>query len=68
MILLMTSLHRTCFDFLFGTEIFGFCALMMSFFSCIAVATEIKNEEIRVQNVKIGGIRKSLNEFIIFDL
>ena len=36
---------------------------MKSFFSCIAVATELKNEEIRVRNVKIAGKRKSLNEF-----
>ena len=40
---------------------------MKSFFNCIAIATEFKNEEIRVQNVKIAGKRKSLNEFIVYD-
>ena len=50
---------------MFGTDIFGFCALMKSFFNCIAIATEFENEEIKVQNVEIAGKRKSLNEFII---
>ncbi len=36
---------------------------MKSFFGGIAIATELKNEEIRVHNVKIAGKRKSLNEF-----
>jgi hypothetical protein len=31
----------------------------------MAVATELKNEEIRVQNVKIAGKGKSLNEFFL---
>tara|TARA_R110002051_G_scaffold285911_1_gene348229 strand:+ start:61 stop:255 length:195 start_codon:yes stop_codon:yes gene_type:complete len=48
---------------LFETENEGFCALMKSFFSSIAVATVLKNGKIRVQNVKFAGKRKSLNHF-----
>ena len=48
---------------MFGTESFGFCALMKSFFSCIALATELKKEEIRVQNAKCVGKRLTEDEF-----
>jgi len=48
---------------LFGTEIFGFCFLTLSFFYGIALAPELKYGEIRVQNVEIAGKRKCLNEF-----
>jgi len=36
---------------------------MKSFFGSIAIATVLKNGEIRVQNVKFAGKRKSLNHF-----
>ncbi len=35
---------------MFGTDIFGFCALMKSFFYCIAIATEFKNEGVKCEN------------------
>jgi hypothetical protein len=52
---------------LFGTENEGFCALISPIFSCIAIATVLKIGEIRVQNAKFVGKRKSLNDFNTFD-
>jgi len=54
---------RTRLEFLFGTEIFGFCALMKVFSSGIAVATVGGKDKIRVQNVKIAGKRETQDEF-----
>lgn len=48
---------------MFGTENEGFCAVLKSFFDCIAIATEAKNGKIRVQNVKFAGIRLTQDEF-----
>jgi hypothetical protein len=55
---------RSDLNFLFGTESEGFCAPMKSIFSSIAIATVLKIGEIRVQNVKFVGKRKSLNHFV----
>jgi len=39
---------------LFGTEIFGFCALIKAFLSSKAIATVREKDKIRVQNVEIA--------------
>jgi len=50
---------------LFGTENLGFCDLMKSFFSSLALVKVLKKDKIRVQNVKFAGKRKTQDEFII---
>jgi len=52
-------------EFLFGTEVFGFCALMKAFLSGIAIAMVREEDEIRVLNVKIVGKREAQDELNI---
>jgi len=39
---------------------------MKAFFGCIAIATEAKNGNIKMQNAKFVGKRKSLNHFLFY--
>jgi len=41
---------------------------MEPFFSSIALATVLKNDEIWVKNVEFAGKGKSLNDFIIVNI
>jgi hypothetical protein len=50
---------------MFGTENYGFCVVMKSFLSGIAVATELKKDKIRVQNAYFAGKSKSHDEFLV---
>ena len=38
---------------------------MKAFFNCIALATELKKDKIRVQNVKFADKRKSQEDFTL---
>ncbi len=49
--------------FLSGSEKMGFCGLIKSFLSSIAIATLRKKDEIRVQNAFLQPRMKTSNEF-----